>query len=458
MLKDGTSEVWPESVEKIFVDGLRQYWESPWATYSRGRSRWRNQFLVDYLKDAGIERSKKQVASHIQVLRNMWKGEKEYQLVAGGEELFQENGLLSHNSSLSRAAQSDVLVKEEQKEAQSPFAPRTPSDSSDFPSESETLTLEPLHPLDMSTDRTPGAFLAPLPLGHPRSIKDEGLDLTLPFPSNLSSSSSFMASSLSPPLLVRNSVTAISLSAAGMQPLIVNVSQSASPSSLLPNYPSHVSIHIKLSLSSLHDVSSPPTLHGFSGTVTFAAPWASVAQCTTRSYAGGVCESIEQAYFESAAPLSPVTLTPVTVPLPESGGLSSCRWGSIGVETRIIQQITVDNEELACVTYDLTRTASGPPTAEVLRVSQGQGQHLAAAAAPATASATLPEPASFLSLSLSGWNSGPSYAPYVPYVPRSQEPHSMYSRYTSIGSPSSFSDSGEQQYTQSQYTPSVLFS
>jgi hypothetical protein len=96
MLKDGTSEVWPESVEKIFVDGavilasscslsylyvsatsgLRQYWESPWATYSRGRSRWRNQFLVDYLKEAGIDRSKKQVASHIQVLRNMWKGEK----------------------------------------------------------------------------------------------------------------------------------------------------------------------------------------------------------------------------------------------------------------------------------------------------------------------------------------------------------------------------------------------
>jgi hypothetical protein len=93
MLKDGTSEVWPESVEKIFVEGaviitfphlpylyvssgLRQYWESPWATYSRGRSRWRNQFLVDYLKEAGIDRSKKQVASHIQVLRNMWKGEK----------------------------------------------------------------------------------------------------------------------------------------------------------------------------------------------------------------------------------------------------------------------------------------------------------------------------------------------------------------------------------------------
>ncbi len=339
------------------------------------------------------------------------------------------------------------------------------------------MSLEPLHPLDMPTDRTPGAFLASLPLGHPShprsSIKDEGFDLTLPFPSTLSSSSSFMAPSVSPPLLVRNCVTAISLSAAGMQPLVVNVSRSASPSSLLPNYPPHVSIHIKLSLSSLHDVSSPPTLHGFSGSVTFAAPWTSVAQCTTRLYAGGVCESIEQAYFESAAPLSPLSLTAITAPLPESG-LSSCRWGSIGkcivrrratytrlvantcpytgVEIRIIQQIIVDNEELACITYDLTRTANGPPTAEVLRVSQGQGQHLAA---PAPATAALPEPASFLSLS--NWNSGPSYAPYATYVPRSQEPRAMYSPYTSIGSSSSFSDSGEQQYNQT-YTPSVLFS
>lgn len=444
MLKDGTSEVWPESVEKIFVDGLRQYWESPWATYSRGRSRWRNQFLVDYLKDQGIERSKKQVASHIQVLRNMWKGEKEYQLVAGGEELFQDNGLLAHKTSLTRMNQSDVRVKEEQKDAHSPFARRSPSDSGDFP-ESDSLSLEPLHPLD----RTPAAYLAPLPFGHHHrgSIKDEAFDLALPV-----SPSSYMSSSVSPPLVVRNSVTAISLTAAGMQPLVVNVSPATSPSSLHPNYPSRVSIYIKLSLSSLHDVSSPPTLHGFSGTVTFAAPWSSVAQCMTRLYAGGVCESIEQDYLEPAAPLSPMSLTPVTAPLPESM-LSRCRWGSIGVGTRIIQQINVDNEELACITYDLTWTASGPPTAELLRVSHGQGQQHVPAPAPATTA--LPEPASFVSLS--GWNSGPSYASYPHYVPRSHEPHGIYSHYPSIGSSSSYSDGGEQRYTQIQYS-SVLFS
>ncbi|KAL1744534.1 hypothetical protein HDZ31DRAFT_38363 [Schizophyllum fasciatum] len=85
LLKDGSGgEVWPEAVERVFVSGLEAYLKSNYATYSRGRSRWRNQFLVDHLRAHGIERTKKQVASHIQVLRNMWKGEPQFQLVAGG--------------------------------------------------------------------------------------------------------------------------------------------------------------------------------------------------------------------------------------------------------------------------------------------------------------------------------------------------------------------------------------
>ncbi|KAJ7844143.1 hypothetical protein B0H14DRAFT_2358812 [Mycena olivaceomarginata] len=91
LLTDGSGNaLWSESIEAVFVQGLREYWDSPWATYSRGRSRWRNQYLVDYLQNLGITRSKKQVASHIQVLRNVWKGEPEYHLLTGGEELFQE--------------------------------------------------------------------------------------------------------------------------------------------------------------------------------------------------------------------------------------------------------------------------------------------------------------------------------------------------------------------------------
>lgn len=87
LLKDGSGgEVWPERVERVFVAGLEAYLNSNYATYSRGRSRWRNQFLVDHLRTHGIERTKKQVASHIQVLRNMWKGEPQFYLVAGGAE------------------------------------------------------------------------------------------------------------------------------------------------------------------------------------------------------------------------------------------------------------------------------------------------------------------------------------------------------------------------------------
>ena len=56
MLKDGSAEVWPQHAEDIFLDGLKQYWSSPWANFSRGRSRWRNQFLVDHLRAHGIER------------------------------------------------------------------------------------------------------------------------------------------------------------------------------------------------------------------------------------------------------------------------------------------------------------------------------------------------------------------------------------------------------------------
>lgn len=395
----------------------------------------------------------------------------EYQLVAGGEELFQENGLLAPKSDPSRSTPSDVHVKEESKEMQSPFAPRTPSDCSEFASEGESASLDALHVLGGPTERTPGAFLAPLPIAQSSQtrgvIKDEGFELNLPFPPRITPPSSFVAPSVSPTRVVRNYITAVSLCADGMRPLVVDVGRYASPSSSLLNYPPRASIHIKLSLSSLHDVSSPPTLHGFSGTVSFAAPWTSMAQCVTRVFAGGVCESEEFAYFEAAAPLLPLSMTPVTVSLPESG-LSSCRWGNIGacmllcstqfvhaslttrawtgVETRIIQQVIVDHEDLAWITYDLTRTASGPPTAEVLSVHRDSRLHVAP-----TISTPLPESTSLLNLNT--WHSGTSYAhTYTPYVPRSQEPHTVFSPYSSL----SGSSSGNPQYT--HYSPSVLFS
>ena len=402
----------------------------------------------------------------------------EYQLVAGGEELFQENGLLAGPP---RTAPSDVRVKEEYRDMQSPFTPRTPSDSSDIQSENESAGHDAHHALGAPTERIPAAFLGSVPLAHSvqpgSAVKDEGFDLQLPFPVTIPPISSLMTTSVAPPpSQVRNSITAVSLTAAGMRPLVIEVERYAPPSPTLANFAPRVAIHIKLSLSSLHDVSSPPALHGFSGTVSFAAPWTNVAQCMTRVFAGGVCESVDYAYFEPAASLSPLSIAPVTVPLPESE-LSRCRWGNIGedspwalglywmrleadtwpstgVETRIDQVVTVDNEELAWITYDLTWTASGPPSAEILSVQrdsqeqqereqQQQQQFVVAAPTP------LPEPASFLSLN--SWNSETSYVPYASYVPRSQEPSLAYSPYSPLGG----SSNGDQHYT---HYSSVLFS
>ncbi|KAJ3757856.1 hypothetical protein EV360DRAFT_70783 [Lentinula raphanica] len=98
LLKDGSgNEVWPEFVEKIFVDGLRAYAASTVSQNHaarisdaavRGRSRLRNAYLVKYLAHYGIERSRKQVASHLQVLKNMWRAEGNYanfSLVVGSD-------------------------------------------------------------------------------------------------------------------------------------------------------------------------------------------------------------------------------------------------------------------------------------------------------------------------------------------------------------------------------------
>ncbi|KAJ3814287.1 hypothetical protein F5876DRAFT_73118 [Lentinula aff. lateritia] len=98
LLKDGTgNEVWPESVEQIFVDGLRAYYASTISQNHTartsdaaipGRSRLRNAFLVQHLAQYGIERSRKQVASHLQVLKNMWRADgnlSNYRLVSGSD-------------------------------------------------------------------------------------------------------------------------------------------------------------------------------------------------------------------------------------------------------------------------------------------------------------------------------------------------------------------------------------
>lgn len=391
MLKDGTSEVWPESVEKIFVQGLRQYWDSPWATYSRGRSRWRNQFLVDFLASNGIQRTKKQVASHIQVLRNMWKGEPEYQLVAGGEELFQENGLLAPANLKERSPDSvasEISVKEEQRDAFSPLTPATPNSASDYsfddmrgshlPSPG-ALAFSP-HPRSSQLYLTPlSPFSSPSRVAEQRPAKDESLALSSPFIFHETSRTPFPTFPLPLSHLPLNSLSSLSLWADGMQPLSVDVDRlvDASRSPVHPSAAVRVCINIKLSLAPL-DTPGAPMLYGFQAALTFAAPWASAAQCITRVHGADGSQQEEVGAFEALAPggtaataassgASPAgggnASQPVTALFPDSC-LARCRWLPAGVETRITQHVIVDNEELAYIVYELHRPFDAVPAAE----------------------------------------------------------------------------------------------
>ncbi|EIM89880.1 uncharacterized protein STEHIDRAFT_118970 [Stereum hirsutum FP-91666 SS1] len=377
MLRDGTSEVWPESVEQIFVQGLRQYWESPWATYSRGRSRWRNQYLVDHLRSAGITRTKKQVASHIQVLRNMWKGEAEYQLVAGGEELFQEDGLLVSPNTKERSpasASSGPSVKEERTESQSPLtSPTAPLLDCNFHSDPSSHSSSPIGL------PSPNYFLnptlpPPLALSSPcssssgprRSVKDEPILLNPPLYFNDSSSIPLSNSILHSLPLPRNFISSVSVWAEGVNSLSIDVRQASlyAHSSRNGSFNKAV-VCFRLCLPSLNNGS--PTLHGFSAAIAFGAPWTTSALCVTRAYADNYCDTRESASLGlmNSSRTAGSACQPVSVVLPDSW-LSRCRWRQDGIENHVVQDITVDGEDLLSIVYELQRTPFGPASAEFM--------------------------------------------------------------------------------------------
>ncbi|KAI0934377.1 hypothetical protein AcW1_005919 [Taiwanofungus camphoratus] len=402
LLKDG-SEVWSQEVEKIFVEGLRKYWQSPWATYSRGRSRWRNQFLVDHLKRAGIERSKKQVASHIQVLRNMWRGEPEFHLVAGGEELFQENGLLA---SPKRKANTESPEPPPPSNLDPPDAYPQYSPSSSTP---DFSALE--FPIEICSP-TSGTQLTPPPMMHfgDPSIDENG--------ASLSSMHDSAFATITPSSARARARPPVKLEPLAMDPGLFTLPQNpfpdatdfayASPSSSAPNrvcgvsfwadamLPSTIDVDrltsasivssasqqqlspfrilLRLNLSiSPSDIRSPPNVQGFNGAVSFAAQWASSAKCHTKTWTGKACISHEVGLLDQ---LSPPQLHPglgcdgsspsmVIAYLPDSA-LSRCRW--LDTIQTITQQIVVDNEVLAVLIYTLDRTASvgSTPTVELV--------------------------------------------------------------------------------------------
>lgn len=134
------------------------------------------------------------------------------------------------------------------------------------------------------------------------------------------------------PRLPMNRVSSLCLWAEGMAPFTVQVDylKATAHSPIRPLAP--IALRIKLRLSSIDDIRSPPTLHGFHGTLSFASPWTLCAKCVTKVYASNSCISVEAESLQLAASNVPAGYAGQTVTafLPESS-LSRSRWLNSGV-------------------------------------------------------------------------------------------------------------------------------
>ncbi|KAG6818145.1 hypothetical protein H0H87_000050 [Tephrocybe sp. NHM501043] len=409
LLKDGSgTEVWPESIEKIFVkgtyhwffsfsshskififSGLREYWDSPWATYSqsRGRSRWRNQFLVDYLHKAGIDRSKKQVASHIQVLRNMWKGEPEFYLVAGGEEpaadtpvKLEDGSLISldfdETDSSSNSASPDFSPPELQSDfpptpgqytsgyAFGSHSPPSKDSVSPYASPEVYSTSMPnslsVYPVDMagfhSHDQLPiqnTHYSLNAYQGHHHSYSSKPIALQPPS-ERVSTMGAYPSYPQSP-----SRATSICFAADGMVPLSIKLDalMSAPPSERRA-----LTLQIRLCITAEDGIRGASGQDGFFATVSLSRVWNMSGKCITRVYTNSLCTS----EVMGALDVSNIEMGTVNAILPEST-LSRCRWLDASVPTRITQEIIVDDETLLYLIYDLDRSMGSIPSAKLIR-------------------------------------------------------------------------------------------
>ncbi|KAI6039041.1 hypothetical protein EDC04DRAFT_1822667 [Pisolithus marmoratus] len=360
LLKDGSSEVWPEDIERIFVQGLQEYWDSPWATFSRGRSRWRNQFLVDYLQKHGVDRSKKQVASHIQVLRNMWKGEPEYRLVAGGDELYLETDIKAEDQSDPPLLTSTSYDEHSPASDRSGCAARSiysssgssvcsatelavPHLSTRVPTTDDSGCLRSFSPPEFS--RAEPRRLSPLATSwtsdtlQPSASRSCRTDIygtmgeTLGSTAQIAPGALQQPSLIEPPLVYPESsqlhvdhpanptkLVRLSLWAEGMQSYTVPLHLSTQPSMAA------VALCIRLHLPPI-DSPCSPGLHGFQGSITCTAQPSSVFRCSTSVLVRNQCVSQEIGFCSlvTVEPTGHGLLETSTLLLPDSA-LSRSRW------------------------------------------------------------------------------------------------------------------------------------
>lgn len=386
MLKDGSSEVWPEDAENIFLEGLREYWKSPCANWNKGRSRWRNSFLVEYLHNNGIERSKKQVASHIQVLRNMWKGHKQYALVAGPEELGELEGTAQDGYDAMRRVDirgtSHSPTRSRRRHSMSSTTARLspPSTPSSYDSEFSESAL--------NSAGAHGMNLSPLFSNHTStSIKSEYLQSprallcepsSLPVVPELAYSQGTASQNI-------NQVVGFRLWPSGLDANYYFVDVDGLP---YPNSPTSPNMQSQFSVSpsGFTRVSLQFRLYvpedtitrkatGFLGTVIFANPVISQTEVTTRVFAGktSIHEETKPLIFTDLVPGSQAGFGSedhkgFSAHLPESA-LSRCGWIELETATKtlITQTVRVDGEDILVVMYEIVYTPNPAPCSQLLR-------------------------------------------------------------------------------------------
>lgn len=180
------------------------------------------------------------------------------------------------------------------------------------------------------------------------------------------------------PRYAQNRVTTFHLYAEGMTPFSVNVDAllaQANPSVRA------FSLRIKLSVPLASDLRSPPTLYGFNGSVSLATVWSNSAKCTTKVYTGNTLSSEEQADLQMAGMNPNGSLHAV---LPEST-LSRCRLLDhskffffalslqklivcffLDLATTVTQEVSVDDQVLLFLIFDLDRKNGPMPCSEFL--------------------------------------------------------------------------------------------
>ncbi|KAJ3552557.1 hypothetical protein NP233_g12852 [Leucocoprinus birnbaumii] len=396
LLKDGSgAEVWPESIEKIFVQGsytsddlFRRSTSYPplkvfvntgippmlhipslAAGVDGGTS---SSSTTSRSTTSPAQRSKSQATYRCSVICGRANQASvplrfrlplefmitslEYQLVAGGEELADISPPAGSNIKLEDSHWPTSLIPMDHDDADGYSSNSSPDFSPpDFPHQYLPSPDQPAsRQLDMSSSAQYTSGTSPYVSNFPSTSQD--------YPAifdkygQLSPVRTGLPMDSTSGYKYPNRVHALRLTAHGMSPFIIRT-DALIPANL-PYEP--LQLKVRLSISTMEDVNCPPALHGFLASICLSHIWSSSAKCITKTLAGSNTVSEDVGALE----VSDIMVGTVNAVLPESH-LNRCRWLDPHNHTSITQEIIIDDVSLLFIVYELDRSASNPmPSAQ----------------------------------------------------------------------------------------------